>query len=252
MNRLRIFWKTFRILVATLAGYSGLVVSKILSLVSADAARNQRNRTFRNWGRRLKSYFGVNLTIKGAPPTGRFFLVVNHVSYLDVPLISNAVDAAFIAKSDLSKWPLLGKIFGAADTIFIDRGRKKDILRVIEQVESAMDRGLGIVLFPEGTSGKGDQILPFKPSLLQFAVQGGHPVHYATLNYRTRDGELPPSQGVCWWGSEALLPHYRRISKLSGIDAELCFGDAPVAGEDRKQLADELRRAMLTTFRPMD
>lgn len=250
MDRIPVL-RTLKIVRTTFLGYSGVLIAKLVGLVSKNAGRNHRNRTFRNWARRLAADLGMRFTIEGTPPTGRFFLVVNHVGYADIPLIANAVDAAFIAKADLARWPMLGRIFGAADTIFIDRGRKKDILRVIEQVEAAMDRGLGVVLFPEGTSGKGDQILPFKPSLLQFAVQGEHEVHYATLTYRTLDGELPPSEGVCWWGDEPLLPHYKRLAALSGFDAVLRFGDAPIAGEDRKQLAADLREAMSRSFEPM-
>ena len=251
MSTFAVFIKTINIVVATLMGYSGVVVGKLISLFSKDFGRRFRNLSFRRWAKRLCRYFGMTVRVEGTPPTGRFFLVVNHVGYVDIPLIATAVDAAFIAKADLAGWPMLGRIFGAADTIFIDRGRKKDILRVIDEVESAMDRGLGVVLFPEGTSGKGDQVLPFKPSLLQFAVQGGHEVHYTTLCYRTRDGELPPSQGVCWHGDEGLLPHYKRISRLTGIEAVLKFGDEPVQGEDRKQLAADLREAMMAGFEPM-
>lgn len=244
-------FKTLQIARTTFLGYSGVLVAKIVGLVSKEAGRRHRNRSFRNWAHRLCADFKMDVKVEGTPPSGRFFLVVNHVGYVDIPTIATAVDAAFIAKADLARWPLLGRIFGAADTIFIDRGRKKDILRVIEQVEAAMDRGLGVVLFPEGTSGKGDQILPFKPSLLQFAVQGGHEVHYATLTYRTPDGELPPSHGVCWWGDEALMPHFKRITRLTRIEAVLRFGDAPIAGEDRKQLAVDLRDAMCARFEPM-
>lgn len=244
--------RTLRIARTTFLGYSGVLVGKAVALVSKEAGRRHRNRSFRKWANRLCDDLRLDVRIEGTPPCGRFFLVVNHVGYVDIPTIATAVDAAFIAKADLARWPLLGRIFGAADTIFIDRGRKKDILRVIEQVEAAMDRGLGVVLFPEGTSGRGDEILPFKPSLLQFAVQGGHQVHYATLTYRTPEGEYPPSHGVCWYGDEGLLPHYKRITRLSRIEAVLRFGAAPIAGEDRKELATELRDAMLQSFEPMD
>ncbi|MCG8455598.1 MAG: 1-acyl-sn-glycerol-3-phosphate acyltransferase, partial [Holophagales bacterium] len=189
---------------------------------------------------------------EGQPPSGRFFLVSNHVGYLDIPFLGTAVDAAFVAKADLRGWPFLGTVFAAADTIFIDRARKRDLIRVMAQARSAMDRGLGVVLFPEGTSGKGDRILPFKPSILQFAVEAAVPVHYATLTYRTADGAPPPSDSVCWWGDEPFFPHYRRMIQLDIIEAVLRFGDAPVEKSDRKELAQALRDAMSSQFEPMD
>ncbi len=252
MIRLRALFRTLLVLIATVLGYSGCWVAKGIGLFSKEAGRRHRNAVFRAWAWRLCRYFGMRVTVEGTPPSGRFFLVVNHVGYVDIPLIATAVDAAFVAKADLARWPFVGKVLAAADTIFIDRARKKDVLRVIGQVEDAMDRGLGVVLFPEGTSGKGDEILQFKPSLLQFAVEGGHEVYYATLEYRTQDGDLPPSEGVCWWGDEDLLPHYRRLSCLrGGIEAVLRFGERPIVGQDRKVLAEQLREGMLESFRPM-
>ncbi len=252
MIRLRAVYRTFLIVIATLMGYSGLWVAKAIGLFSKEGERRHRNAVFRAWSHRLCRSFGMRVTVEGTPPSGRFFLVANHLGYVDIPLIATAVDAAFVAKADLARWPFLGRVLAAADTIFIDRARKKDVLRVIQQVEAAMDRGLGVVLFPEGTSGKGDEILRFKPSLLQFAVEGEHEVYYATLEYRTQNGDLPPSEGVCWWGDEALLPHYRRLSCLrGGIEAVLRFGDQPIRGEDRKVLAEELREGMLRSFQPM-
>lgn len=251
MTSLRAYWKTLRILLATFLGYAGLLVAKVIGLFAPEAGLRFRNASFRAWGRSLCRSFGMRWTVEGTPPSGRFFLVSNHVGYVDIPFLATEVDAAFVAKADLESWPLLGTIFAAADTIFIDRSRKRDVLRVMEQVRTALDRGLGAVLFPEGTSGKGDEILRFKPSLLEFAIQSGLPVHYATVCYRTRADDLPPSKGVCWWGDEPFFPHYRRLSRLGTIEAVLSFGEEPIVASDRKELAQKLHQAMVGQFEPM-
>lgn len=251
MNHLRAAIRTLRILGHTLLGFASLLVVRVVRRVSPERALRLRNGIFRRWGHGLCRAFGVHVTVEGEPPTGRFVLVTNHLGYVDIPLLGSLVDAAFVGKAELRGWPVLGAAFEAADTIFIDRSRKRDVVRVLEQVESALDRGLGLAFFPEGTSGRGDRILPLKPSLLQFAVTAGLPVHWATIAYRTPPGELSPSRAVCWWGDEPLLPHYRRISRLPRIEAVVRFGEAPVEATDRKQLAERLRTAMEEQFEPM-
>lgn len=210
-----------------------------------------RNRCFRFWGRGLAWCLNMRVSVEGTPPSGRFFMVSNHVSYLDIGLLGIFVDAAFIAKADLRGWPFLGWVFDTADSIFVDRSKKRDILRVMEKVDAKLDEGYGILLFPEGTSGKGDALLRFKPSILQFAVERQAPVHFATLEYRTREGEMPPSRGVCWWGDEPFFPHFKRLVTLSGMDAIVRFGDAPVIEGDRKLLSQKLHSEMEAIFHPM-
>ncbi|MEM9553923.1 MAG: lysophospholipid acyltransferase family protein [Acidobacteriota bacterium] len=254
MNPLLLFrsaWRTLRVVGYTLIGFGFTLLGHVLRPVAPRFAVRLRNRAMRWWGRRLMRSFAARVHVEGTPPAGPCFLVTNHVSYLDIPLVASCVDAAFVGKAELRTWPVAGTVMTAADTVYIDRSRKRDLLRVLEQVDAAMARGLNVVLFPEGTSGRGDSLLPFKPSLLQFAVEKGLPVHWATIEYRTPDGEPPPSRAVCWWGDEALAPHYPRLMRLPWLEAVLRFGDEPVRADDRKQLALELRAAMLERFQPM-
>ncbi|MEM6797430.1 MAG: 1-acyl-sn-glycerol-3-phosphate acyltransferase, partial [Acidobacteriota bacterium] len=111
--------------------------------------------------------------------------------------------------------------------------------------------GLGLIVFPEGTSTRGSDILPLRPSLLQYAVDRKAPVYWATLVYLTPEGEMTPSRAVCWWGNEDLLPHVRRLLALSRVDVTLTFGAVPEQADNRKALAEGLRGAMLDSFTPM-
>lgn len=211
-----------------------------------------RGLAFRFWCRNFARFCGMRVKLVGQPPRGRFFLVSNHVSYVDIILLGHFIDAAFIAKSELRGWPVLGRVFATADTIFIDRSRKKDILRVMEDVDTRLDLGLGILLFPEGTSGKGDQLLRFKPSVLQVPAARRDPVYFATLHYRTPEGHLDASESVCWWGDEDFLPHAKRLTRLPYFEATVHFNDEPFVEGDRKVLAERLRAAMDEQFVPMD
>lgn len=249
---LRSTFKTVSALVLTLVAYSLVVFSKLLRPFSSGAQLRLRNFAFRAWGWGLCRIFGMRVEVEGQPPAGPFFLIANHLSYLDIPLIATQVHAAFVAKSDLRNWPWLGTVFEAADTIFIDRSRKRDVVRVMDLLQREVDRGLGVLVFPEGTSGKGDEILRFRPSLLEFACNRQLPVHWVTLHYQTPEGALNAQQSVCWWGDEGFLPHYRRLVALPHFRAVLKFGDEPVCHTDRKLLAEQLHQAMSTKFTPVE
>lgn len=252
MILVRAVFRTVFVVALTFASYAGVLAGRLLGLLSKRWGLRLRNRVFRTWARGLCRGFGMRSKVEGVPPTGQFFLIANHVSYVDIVLLASYVDIAFVAKSDLRHWPALGRIFEAADTIFIDRSRKRDVVRVMRLVGKEIDRGLGVLVFPEGTSGKGDEILPFKPSLLEFACTRDLPVHWATLHYQTPPGQLPASRAVCWWGDEGFFPHFKRLIVLPYFEGTLRFGDLPLQHANRKELAEALRSRMVEAFEPID
>ena len=237
------------LLVSALASGTILAV-RILRPVVPRVQLAIRNAVFRTWGKTLCRIMGMRIEVEGTPPSGGFFLVTNHVGYVDIMLLASQVAATFIAKADLRRWPILGWMFSSADTIFIDRTRRKDILRVMERVKGCLDRGLGVLLFAEGTSGKGEEVLRLKPSLLELAAAERYPVHYAILTYRT-PGEIPAHQMVCWWDDTPFVTHFVRLLGLPSFEATLRFGSEPILASDRKTLAEQLRSAMAETFTPV-
>ena len=222
-----------------------------LKLIAPRLQAKFRNAAFGWWGRVMCRIMGMRVKVEGQAPRGKFFLVANHVSYVDIMLIASQAPAAFVAKSELARWPILGSMFYTVDTIFIDRARKRDLLRVMRRVEDCRRRGLGILVFPEGTSSKGEGILRFKPSLLQLAAAQDDPVHYATLHYQVA-GEEPAHKLVCWWDDTPFLSHFMRLLSLPYFEATLRFGDEPILAGDRKILAERLRSAMSESFTPID
>jgi 1-acyl-sn-glycerol-3-phosphate acyltransferase len=135
-------------------------------------------------------------------------------------------------------------------TLLIDRAARRDLLRVGRAIEERLAAGEGVILFPEGTTGRGDALLPFKASLLEFAARSGLPVWYATVGYRTPPGAPPPAETVCWWGDDPFLPHLLRLMRVPRVEATLSFGPEPIADRDRKRLAARLRAAMEELFEP--
>ncbi|HWS71209.1 MAG TPA: lysophospholipid acyltransferase family protein, partial [Thermoanaerobaculia bacterium] len=142
------------------------------------------------------------------------------------------LEAVFVAKADIRSWPLLGGLASSTGTIFIDRGSRRDTLRVGATIERALANGRAVVVFPEGTSTDGAAVLPFKSSLLDVAARNALPVHYATIGYSIAE--------AAWGDDEPFGRHAWRLLQQPRIEATLRFGAAPVVSDDRKELAREL------------
>src|SRR6266478_2549306 len=142
-------------------------------------ARARRLRARAAWLHRWCSFacrvLGVRATTCGSMPTSGL-LVCNHLSYLDVIVLSSIGPCIFVAKRDVAAWPLFGWLARAAGTIFVDRERRLASADVVDLVREAVAGGLLVVLFPEGTSSDGSTVLPFKSALLESAVELRCPV----------------------------------------------------------------------------
>lgn len=207
------------------------------------SALRWRNRWFRTWSRALARILGMSIRVEGAPPD-HALLVSNHLSYIDIVLLATQIDAVFVAKSEVASWPVIGHLCRAIDTIFVDRKTRRDVVRVGREIESRIERGLGVVFFPEGTSTDGSVVLPFRASLLEVAARTGIAVHWAAIEYRTSDGEPPAADVVCWWGDMEFLPHLWQLLRVRSFEATLRFGVEAIASDDRKELAGRLREAI--------
>ncbi len=193
---------------------------------------------------------GIKIHTNAIVPATPFFLVSNHLSYIDIIVLASQLDCVFIAKREIKSWPVFGLLSRSMDTIFIDRTRAADIPRVNALIVETLQSQQNIVVFPEGTSTAGTEVWPFKPSLLEPAARGNFPVAYASISYRTPPGDVPAHLSVCWWGKMTLMPHLLGIFRLSAIEATLTFGEETLQGTDRKELAKRLHEAVTTIFMP--
>lgn len=210
-----------------------------------------RQLAFASWTKSFVWISGMEIEVIGVPPKPPFFLVTNHVSYVDIAALRAVVPAVFVAKVEVRNWFLAGRIVRDMGIIFIDRKNRRDIPRAGEEIIRKLNDGEGVIVFPEGTSTKGEDILPFNSSFLEFASKTDLPVSYASIGYRTPDEEPPASATVCWWDDTEFIPHLFRLFKLSRYTAIIDFGDESVVNPDRKQLAAELRQRVKEKFIPM-
>lgn len=217
------------------------------------AARRARIRRWlhRAWGRGTLRILGARVACTGPPPPAGRLVTSNHLSYLDIIVLGSLLPVVFVSKAEVRNWPFVGLVATMAGTIYIDRSRKRDALRVLARMQTALDRGDSVVIFPEATSTKGATILPFHSFLLAGAARNGEPVRWLTLSYRTSPDAPPARDRVCWWGDVGFVGHFLRLCGLRRIDCAVHFGEQPLRSRDRKALARSLREAMLRQFQPV-
>ncbi|MBL8804559.1 MAG: 1-acyl-sn-glycerol-3-phosphate acyltransferase [Planctomycetes bacterium] len=251
MKRLRACWRGLWLVGITLGLYLAWLVGHLMLSLAPTRRIAWRRWIFRSWSRAACWGLAVHVTVVGEPPRAGAFLVSNHLSYLDIPVLATQLHTVFVSKAEVAGWPLIGPGARAMGTIFLVRERKRDLPDVNRQIATALLRGDGVVVFPEGTSTKGDQVLPFRPSLLAPAAEGAHEVHPALLSYATAPGDPPASLSVCWWGDMPFAPHVAVLLGLERIDARIEFLPERCSDEDRKQLAEKLWAAVNSRFRPI-
>jgi 1-acyl-sn-glycerol-3-phosphate acyltransferase len=193
----------------------------------------------------LSRALGLQVVTHGQPARqGATLFVANHLSWADIPLLGARIPrAAFIAKSDVGDWGLVGRFADLAHTVYVDRARRLGAGEQRDSIASRLARGDRLILFPEGTNGDGVRVLPFKSAL--FGVADGVPglvLQPVTLAY-TRINGLPVTRrtlpALAWVGDTELVPHVRDFAALGRVRAEIIF-HAPVRAADfpdRKALA---------------
>lgn len=210
-----------------------------------------RQIVFRNWARYFVWLSGMKIELIGEKPRPPFFLVSNHLSYADIPLLRAVLDCVFVAKGEIKDWFLAGRMVSDMANIFVNRTNRRDIPRAGSEIIKALERGEGVVVFPEGTSSKGEHVLPFNSSFFEFAAKSDLPVHYASISYRIDDKTQNASDYVCWWDETPFVTHILRLFRLNSYTAIISFGCEPVVKPDRKLIARELWEKVNEKFIPV-
>ena len=227
----RLGWFTFEVLVILLNYLFTTAFAPQKSKRLARAAWLHRS------SRRHLKIFGYSADVAGAIPKNGL-LVSNHLSYLDILAISATTPAVFVSKADVRRWPLFGWLAALAGTVFVERERRTLVVEVNREIQTALDAGVLVVIFPEGTSSNGETILPFRTSLLEPAARGGHEIATGWIHYELDDGDA--KQEVCYWGNHTFFSHLLNLLGKRRVRATLRFGKFHRTTDDRKELAKQL------------
>lgn len=197
---------------------------------------------------------GVRLNVVGKPPeTGPLLIVSNHVSWIDIVVLSAMAPVSFVAKKEVNGWPFFGSLARLQRTVFVDRDRRHATGNSRDDMRQRLKAGDILVLFPEGTSSSGRRILPFKSSFFGAAEFEGVLVQPVTLAYNGQ-WNLPMTRRLlpsyAWYGDMDLAPHLLGALENGPIEVTvICHPPLSLSGEmNRKALArhaeDQVRRGL--------
>ena len=202
---------------------------------------HEQHHHIRTWSHDLLGRFGVSVSVHGEPPRQGAMIVANHVSWLDIATLHAACPhARFVSKAAVGRWPLIGRLTRVVNTLFIERERKRDAMRVVREVAAALQQGDVIALFPEGTTGPGHPVGPFHPNLLEAAIAADAHVHPVLLRYA--EPGLPISVAAQYIGDTTLVGSALRLARSRGVEVQVHFlPPLHPRGLTRRELARQAR-----------
>jgi 1-acyl-sn-glycerol-3-phosphate acyltransferase len=178
-------------------------------------------------------------------PAACGLVVSNHLSYLDIVIISAAMPCFFVSKIEVDGWPVFGKAARSGGTIFLDRSSQASASAVAEVITERLQLPVPVLLFPEGTSTDGAQVLRFHSRLIDPATSAGAPITPAAIRYVIGGGI--EERELCWYGDESFGEHLWKVLGVESYTARLWFGE-PRIYPHRRVAADETH-AQITQWR---
>jgi 1-acyl-sn-glycerol-3-phosphate acyltransferase len=193
-----------------------------------------RHAAVQAWSAELLLRMGVELRLTGALAPGAVLVVANHISWLDIASLHAAGPRVrFVSKSAVAHWPLIGRLAHTAGTLFIERERKRDALRVVHEIAGALKNGDAVGVFPEGTTGLGDTVLPFHANLLQAAISTATPVQPVVLRYSEPGRAV--SAAAQYVGSTTLVGSVFKLVRARGVVVHVSFLEPVEPGEENRR-----------------
>ena len=212
----------------------------------------QGARWLHRWCPRILACMGVEAYVGGPVPgatsaSGEQFeaIVANHLSYLDILLLSAALPSVFLAKDEVSRWPLIGWLTARSGAVYVYRGGRRETYPLVNaRMARAFRSGVPVVFFPEGTTTNGSDVLPFRRGLFHSVLRDRVAVRTAAIRYEIVGDAGDVAEDVCWCGDAALVPHLYRLLGLREVRATVTFG-ATARGWDRFELSEDARDCVM-------
>jgi 1-acyl-sn-glycerol-3-phosphate acyltransferase len=200
------------------------------------------DRTIRAWSTGLLWIFGFRPRRIGRPITGGVLMVANHVSWIDITLLHSQRAVGFVAKAEISRWPLIGWLARRAGTIYHHRGSNASLLGVQQQMQQRLLAGRAVGVFPEGGTGNGSSLRVFHARIFQAAIETAAPVQPVALRFG-RNGCAQAH--VAFAPDESFLGNFFRLLGDPARAAEVHFLEPLPAQEGGRRAMAELARARI-------
>jgi lyso-ornithine lipid O-acyltransferase len=224
---------------------TGLLIAKTVIPWSGPSSssryRSTRNQCVMHWCRTLCRILNLKIQRQGAPGRGANLWVSNHISWIDILALATEHDLVFVAKHEVSTWPLMGSIFSGIGTLFIRRGDRDATQEMARTMRAHLEAGIALMLFPEATTTDGSEVRRFGSKLLEPAVQSQSPLQPVALRYQGTSREIAP-----FIGEDTFAGHLLRVLTLHEIELIISYG-AVIVPENlsKEQLARRLHQSVI-------
>jgi len=225
-----------RIILVLLAVVGLTLVLTPVQTILINSSRRLASRLAVVWHRFVLRMFGIKVTVFGTPSRDHpLLLVSNHTSWKDILVLGSIKPLSFIAKADMKSWPVFGQLARLQRTIFVEREQRRKTGIQASEIAERMNDGDVIVLFAEGTTSDGNQLLPFNSSLIGAAQRALENSDKTSVNIQPIAIAYTKMHGVAlgrynrpeaaWPGDVALGSHIYNIIKQGALDVEVHFGE---------------------------
>ncbi|MBY0574863.1 MAG: 1-acyl-sn-glycerol-3-phosphate acyltransferase [Undibacterium sp.] len=241
MNNLRFYWRQLRVILHVLIGV--MTCALIFPWVGA------QNQEFliRRWSSQLLGLCKIKLHFidkSHGKSAAHALIIANHVSWLDIFVINAWRPCHFVAKADIRSWPIAGWLSAQAGTIFLARGKQREVRRIYEGLVDQLQAKKRIAFFPEGTTGSQGAVLPFHANLFEAAIEAQVPIQAFAIRYLDPQGEL--EHAVDFIGEMSFAESMRLILDKNGTVVELIqLPSISTEGAHRREVADQAREAVV-------
>src|ERR1700760_679222 len=198
--------------------------------VKRPATREQRADWLHRFCARALRGMKIEVCVTGQVPRRGAF-ISNHLSYLDIVVFAAVRPCVFVSKAEIASVPVVGWMTTMSGTVYVARGHGGSAIKARKGMQAAVDAGLPVVFFPEGTTTNGSQLLKFHSGLLAQVIDTGSPVTAAYLRYSFAEENGPGvsvADDVCYWGDRNMLAHIFKFLGRRGVGGEGGFAEEPL------------------------
>lgn len=205
----------------------------------------QKREKLTQWLKKLLKLFNIEVQVYGDKVKAPKMIVCNHVSWIDIVILSSMYPGHFIAKSEIKRWPIMGSMITNIGTLFVKRGVRSEIKTLSTKVEQIVENNSSIIFFPEGKIGDGLQINKIHTGLFQSAINGKMDIQPTLLIYGDSSGY--PSTTVPYLNDQTLFESIFNVLGEKKISASLfVLKPIPSKGLSRKQIGEQLNITLTT------
>jgi 1-acyl-sn-glycerol-3-phosphate acyltransferase len=186
---------------------------------------------FQFWKRAMRIVLNIHVVQEGPVPHGAAVIMANHRSYLDVVMIPSKTPVVFVAKQSVKRWPIVGWGGDAMKTIWVNRNDEHSRKRTRKRILERLEEGQSIIIFPEGTTSVGPDVLPFKPGMFYAVAASPIAIVPVAIEYK--------NPNMAWVGQDTFIPHFLREFGAPKTEVKVGFGE-PMQGDDGEKLKEQV------------